>query len=225
MSFKPIANNNLYTEVINAIISAIATGELQSGEKIVEQTIANDMNISRAPIREAIRELSTQGILEYTPKKGATVAKLTKQTIMETYSLRGVLEGMALTLAIDHIDDEELKYLEKLSKAMTEDLEKQDIESFIGKDVEFHSFICKKSEHTKLQKLIDNFVLQTKLFMKMSKYNMLIRSTLSKEYGIHDEIVQCIREKNKEKAERAMRKHIINSGEVLVNYLMEREIV
>lgn len=64
-TFKPITNTNLYVEVINSIITAIATGELKSGEKIIEQTIATEMNISRAPIREAIRELAAQGIVEY----------------------------------------------------------------------------------------------------------------------------------------------------------------
>lgn len=78
-TFKPISNTNLYVEVINSIITAIATGELKSGEKIIEQTIATEMNISRAPIREAIRELAAQGIVEYIPKKGATVATLNKK--------------------------------------------------------------------------------------------------------------------------------------------------
>ena len=68
-TFKPISNTNLYVEVINSIITAIATGELKSGEKIIEQTIATEMNISRAPIREAIRELAAQGIVEYILKR------------------------------------------------------------------------------------------------------------------------------------------------------------
>ena len=65
MAFKPVNNSNLYVEVVNSIITAIATGELKAGEKIKEQQIADEMNISRAPIREAIRDLAAQGIVEY----------------------------------------------------------------------------------------------------------------------------------------------------------------
>ena len=121
-TFKPITNTNLYVEVINSIITAIATGELKSGEKIIEQTIATEMNISRAPIREAIRELAAQGIVEYIPKKGATVATLNKKSIEETYSLRALLEGMAVRLAIDNMTKEDIQTLTSLSKTMTESL-------------------------------------------------------------------------------------------------------
>ena len=221
MAFKPISNTNLYVEVINSIITAIATGELKSGEKIIEQTIANEMNISRAPIREAIRDLAAQGIVEYTPKKGATVATLNEKSISETYSLRALLEGMAVRLAIDNITDEEIEMLEKLSKEMTESLKKKEVEKFIENDVIFHNFICNKSNHSKLQKLIENFVLQTKLYMIMSKYNMLINSTLSLEYGVHDKLIGFMKQRDKENAEKEMRNHITTSGEVLLNYLSQ----
>lgn len=223
MAFKPVANTNLYVEVVNSIITAIATGELKSGEKIVEQTIANEMNISRAPIREAIRDLAAQGIVEYAPKKGATVATLNEKGIRETYSLRALLEGMAVSLALDNITDEEIEMLERLSKEMTESLKKNDVEHFIEKDVTFHSFICQKSNHSKLQKLIENFVLQTKLYMIMSKYNMLINSSLSIEYGVHDKLIGFMKIRDKENAEKEMRNHIMSSGEVLINYLLQRE--
>ena len=56
-------------------------------------------------------------------------------------------------------------------------------------DVKFHSIIWEKSNHTKLQKLIENFVLQTQLYMRMSKYNMLVDSNLPLEYGVHDRLI------------------------------------
>lgn len=223
MAFKPVNNSNLYVEVVNSIITAIATGELKAGEKIKEQQIADEMNISRAPIREAIRDLAAQGIVEYVPKKGATVATLNEKSIRETYSLRALLEGMAVHLAIENITDEEIKKMEDSSKEMTEKLKEKDVEAFIEKDVEFHNFICEKCNHSKLQKLIKTFVIQTRLFMIMSKYNMLINSSLSKEYGVHDKIIEKIKAKDKEGAEKEMRNHITTSGEVLINYLLERK--
>ena len=224
-AFKPVTNTNLYVEVINSILNAIATGYLKSGEKIVEQTIANEMNISRAPIREAIRELAAQGILEYTPKKGATVAVLTKKSIEETYSLRAILESTAVSLAINHITSDDLEKLKNLSKQMTTSLKKQDIETFIKDDVKFHSIIWEKSNHSKLQKLIENFVLQTQLYMRMSKYNMLVDSNLSLEYGVHDRLIQLIEKKDKKSAEEEMKNHILTSGNVLIKYLIKNLVI
>lgn len=224
-AFKPVINTNLYVEVINSILNAIATGYLKAGEKIVEQTIANEMNISRAPIREAIRELAAQGILEYAPKKGATVAVLTKKSIEETYSLRALLESTAVVLAIDYLTENDLKKLKELSKEMTLSLKKQDIETFIKYDVEFHNIICDRSNHTKLKKLIENFVLQTQLYMRMSKYNMLVDSNLSLEYGIHDKLIEFIEKKDKKSAEEEMKAHILSSGDVLIKYLIKNLII
>lgn len=220
--FKPVSNTNLYVEVINAIIKAIAMGELKSGEKIIEQNIAKEMEISRAPIREAIRELSAQGILEYTPKKGATVAEVNAKNIEEAYSLRALLEGMAIRLAIKNLSDDDINKMKELSKEMTQNLRQNNIEEFIEKDVQFHNLICEKSDHFKLQKLIRNFILQTKLYMIMSKYNMLINFELSMEYGVHDKLIKYIEEKNEKKAEEAMQQHILNSGQVLLNYIKKK---
>ncbi|MGL4653842.1 GntR family transcriptional regulator [Cetobacterium sp.] len=224
-AFKPINNTNLYVEVINSILNAIATGYLKAGEKIIEQTIANEMNISRAPIREAIRELAAQGILDYTPKKGATVAVLTKKSIEETYSLRAILESTAVVLAIDYFTNSDIKRLKELSKEMTTSLKKQDVETFIKYDMEFHSFICEKSNHIKLKKLIDNFVLQTQLYMRMSKYNMLVDSNLSLEYGVHEELIELIEKKDKKNSESEMKKHILTSGDVLIKYLIKNLVI
>jgi DNA-binding GntR family transcriptional regulator len=221
--FKPVANTNLYVEVINSIITAIATGELKAGEKIIEQNIATEMQISRAPIREAIRELAAQGILEYAPKRGATVAELTVKNIEEVYSLRATLESMAIGLAMKNFSKDDIEQMKKLSKEMTNDLKKQDIEKFIEKDVIFHNLICERSNHSKLQKLLENFILQTKLYMIMSKYKMLINLELSLEYGVHEGIIKSIEEKNSKLAEEEMKKHIINSGNVLINYILKND--
>lgn len=223
MAFKPVNNSNLYVKVVNSIITAIATGELKAGEKIKEQVIADEMKISRAPIREAIRELAAQGIVEYVPKKGATVATLSERSIRETYSLRALLEGMAVYLAIENITEDEIRDMEESSLEMTKNLKEENVEAFIAKDVEFHSFICEKCNHSKLQKLIKTFVIQTKLFMTMSKYNMLVTSTLFKEYGVHDNLIKRIKAKDKEGAEKEMRNHIITSGEALISYLLEKK--
>lgn len=220
--FKPAVGESLHIEVINSIITAIATGKLEPGEKIVEQSIAEQMKISRAPVREAIRELAVQGIVEYIPRKGATVTNLDLKNVEEVYSLRGCLEAMAVGLAVDKFNAKEIKNLESLSKKMTKSLKGNNIDEFIKCDVEFHSMLHLKSGHSKLQKLIDNLILQTRLYMLMSKHNLFIHSRLDLEYGVHDKIIDAIKIKDRVKAEEEMKKHIKNSGDTLIKYLQEK---
>ena len=223
--FKPAIVESLHTEVINSIITAIATGKLEPGEKIVEQSIAKQMKISRAPVREAIRELAAQGIVEYTPRKGATVTSLDLKNVDEAYSLRGCLEAMAVSLAVDKFNAKEIKGLESLSKKMTKALKEKNVDEFIKYDVEFHSIIHQKSNHSKLQKLMSSLILQTKLYMLMSKYSLLAHSSLDLEYGVHDKIVNAIKNRDKSEAEEEMKKHITNSGETLIRFLKEKEVI
>lgn len=218
-NFKPVSNDLLHNEVINAIIKAIACGEIRPGERIIEQNIAEQMQISRAPVREAIRELSAQDILEVTPRKGAYVAEVTVKSIEEAYSLRSVLEGMAVELSIKNLTTKEVEHLENLSKKMTEKLKENKIDDFMNYDVEFHSIINEKCNHLKLEKTIANLRLQTKLYMAMSKWQLLNNSALEMEYHAHDDIVDALKAKDGRKAKFEMEKHINFAGNTLIEIL------
>jgi len=106
---------------------------------------------------------------------------------------------------------------------MTKYLEQNDIDNFIRCDVEFHTLISTNSGHLKLEKLLQNLLLQTRLYMLMSKYNLLINSRLDLEYGVHDGIIREIQNKDKAGAEAEMKKHIHNSGENLIFFLQNKK--
>ncbi|MGE4284339.1 MAG: GntR family transcriptional regulator [Clostridia bacterium] len=218
-SFDPLKSNLLHMEVINAIINAIVSGEYKPGERIIEQNIAEQMQISRAPVREAIRELAAHDIIRFLPRKGAYVAPLEYKSIKESYSLRSCLEGLAAKLATNYLTQADLEQLQNYSKQMEQAVIDNDADSFIEGDLNFHNLICQISKHSKLLKMIEGVRLQTKLYMVMSKWNLVAHSQLNREKDAHEPILQAFMQKDGDEAERRMREHIVFSGDLLIEYL------
>jgi len=219
VTFKPPRNNLLHIEVINAIIDAIVSGKLKPGDHIVEQHIAQEMQISRAPVREAIRELAAQDILKLIPRKGAFVAPLDPKNIEGIYLLRSYLEGLAARLAVLRLTEADLNELYLLNYQMGEAAVKNNVNTFINLDLRFHDYICQHCDHSQLKRMIDGVQLQTKLFMNMSKWHLAAHSELHREMNAHQPLLEALRARNQDEAERRMREHIIMAGNLLLEYL------
>lgn len=221
--FNPPNSNLLHIEVINAIINAIVSGSLQPGDRIIEQHIAAEMQISRAPVREAIRELVAQDIIQFIPRKGAYIAPLNPKKIQEIYLLRSCLEGLAARLTVALLTEKDFNELCLLNLKMGEAILKNDAGAFIEYDLAFHELICQRSGYAQLIKMIDGVRIQTRLFMIMSKWNMVSHSQLNREMNAHQPILDAFRDRNQDEVEQRMRTHIITSGNLLLEYLAEDE--
>jgi DNA-binding GntR family transcriptional regulator len=217
--FNPPQSNLLHTEVINAIINAIVTGSLKPGDRIIEQRIAEEMQISRAPVREAIRELVAQDIIKFLPRKGAYISSMDTKSIQEIYLLRSCLEGLAARLAATRLTEAELNELCLLNLKMGEATLKNNADEFIKLDLAFHELICRRSEHVQLIKMIDGVRIQTRLYMIMSKWHLVAHSQLNREMNAHQPILDAFRGRDCEEAEKSMREHIDKSGNLLLEYL------
>lgn len=217
--FNPPKSKSLHKEVINAIIDAIVSGALKPGCRIIEQHIAEEMQISRAPVREAIRELAAQDIIKFIPRKGAYVASLDPNNIEKIYLLRSYLEGLAARLATGLFTETDLKELYMLTYQMGEAALNNNVNNFINLDLMFHDLICRRCEHAQLKKIIDGVHLQTRLFMNMSKWHLAAHSQLNREMNAHQPILEAFRARNHEEAEMKMREHIIMAGNLLLEHL------
>ncbi len=223
MTFKPMKNNLLHMDVVNEIIEAIVTGELKPGDRIIEQHIAEQMQISRAPVREAIRELVAQGIVRFLPRKGAYVAPLEPEEIRNVYLLRSRLEGLAAFIATPKLSTNDLQLLLQLSENMERATQNNDGKKFIDNDLKFHDRICQICENQYLQKMISGVRIQIQLFMKISKWNLVAHSQLTKESRTHQSIIQAFLKSDAVQAEQSMREHIISSGALLIEYIEENK--
>lgn len=146
-NYKPLGE-----VVFEYLRNAILAGELKPGERLMEVTLAEQLGVSRTPVREAIRKLEKESFVIMIPRKGAYVADLTKKDIMEVLEIRKELEGFAAALAAERMALSEKEALGKVVERFNESLINMDKKSMIECDNEFHSLIF---EATKNQRLIN----------------------------------------------------------------------
>jgi DNA-binding GntR family transcriptional regulator len=135
--FRPLRN-----DAYEALREAILVGRLRPGERVVEAEIARQMGISRGPIREALRQLEQEHLVEYHPRRGVVVAQLTREAVQDTYVVRAELDGFAARLSAVRITDEQLGQLDGLIAAMRRQAAAGDSARLLHTDVEFHRCIC-----------------------------------------------------------------------------------
>lgn len=140
--------------VFDYLRDAIMNGDLKPGERLMESTIADQLGVSRTPVREAIRKLEKEDFVTMVPRKGAYVSKLTPKDILDVLEVRRVLEGFATQLATARMSEMEIRELHKCHEKFERYLEKENIQGMIEKDREFHDMIFKATKNDKLNQLV-----------------------------------------------------------------------
>jgi len=150
--FKPVHDKtSLYVLVYEELKELIISGELRPGERLMEDQIARSMNISKTPVREAVRKLSEEGLVIHKRRKTLSVVDFTEQDIREILTLRAELEVIALRLAAPKITPEYLLDLEKRVDELREREKECDFHELRRIDIEhFHAFLVEKSENRRL---------------------------------------------------------------------------
>lgn len=157
-AINPAAGDNarqLGEAVADAIVNAVAQGLLQPGERIVEADLASQFNLSRVPIREAIKILQAQGILNVTPNRGARVALFEPRVIDQVFEVRIALERIAVRDAAKTYgqDPRQIDVLREVVLCMQRAAHWQDWVEFRKCDVDFHHEICRASGNEIVLKL------------------------------------------------------------------------
>ncbi|WP_106497965.1 GntR family transcriptional regulator [Lentibacillus sp. Marseille-P4043] len=197
---------SLHLQAYNIIKKGILEGDYQPSERVVEARMADKLGISRGPVREALRMLIQDGLLNYNDGF-VRVYQPTVQDVVEIFQCRESLETLAISLAIKHISDEEQKQLatnlKETSQAFANDKSME-----LGKlDQQFHDIIITASKNKQLMELLD--VIRTKIhYMRTSMVNGDFYPSFVEE---HERIYQILLEGNEEEAATIMKKHI-NKG-------------
>ncbi|MDN5352163.1 MAG: hypothetical protein PWQ12_1083 [Clostridiales bacterium] len=148
-NYKPLGE-----VVFEYLRNAILGGELKPGERLMEVTIADQLGVSRTPVREAIRKLEKENFVIMIPRKGAYVADLTKKDILEVLEIRKELEGFAAYLASERMTIEEKEALAKTMEQFNASMATMDKKSMIDNDNAFHSLIFKATKNQRLINII-----------------------------------------------------------------------
>jgi len=206
--------------VFESLREAIILGRLRPGERLMEIQMAEEMGVSRTPVREAIRKLELEGFVAMVPRKGAYVADISVKDIVDVFEIRAALEALAAGLAAERITADEMELLERslvqISKSSTGD----NINAIVAVDINFHDIIYQASRNQRLVQIITHLKEQIHRF-RMTSLSQPGRTKVALDE--HKIIVEAISDRNIELAQQLAREHIENAEQSLLNVLREEE--
>ena len=185
---------------------AILRGDLQPGERLMEMKLADQMGVSRTPVREAIRMLELDGLVVMTPRKGASVAQLSDRSLRDVLEVRRALEQLAGELACERMTKKDFDDLAEANRRFTEVIDSEDVTTVAEADEYFHSLIFKATGNEKLIQLVSQFREQMYRFRIEHIKDLPDRDILIRE---HQEIMQALRKRDVELTKKCIGDHIL----------------
>ena len=202
--------------VFNTLRDGILRGELEPGERLMEVHLARKLGVSRTPIREAIRKLELEGLVQMIPRKGAVVASITEEDLRDVLEVRKVLECLAVELACQKRTEQDMVELKDALEGFRREMHSRNPSKIAVRDVAFHDVIYRITDNRRLIQILNN--LREQMYRYRLEYikDEKKRMTLVSE---HMDIVSAIENRNAEAAKAAITLHIINQQATVLDNL------
>jgi DNA-binding GntR family transcriptional regulator len=188
----------------------IVSRNFPPGMKLSEQLLCNRWNVSRTPIREALRHLESEGFISSSKHKGFVVTSISMHDVEQIYTILMSLDGLAGRLATPTLagDPQKLQLLETLCEEMHELCGTRDVEGYMKKNLEFHSIIFRSSANDWIINILENLHSHTNRFILNALY---IPRRIEKSVQEHREILRCIEHGDGKGVEKAIAAHFSKS--------------
>lgn len=214
------ASGNASDTATEMIRNAILNGDLKPASRLGEFQLAEQLGISRTPVREALQRLSHEGLIELLPNRGASVRSYTQQELVDLYELRALLEGHAAKLAAAKLDDAALVEL-RLSCERFDALEPHaDVAELVAENTRFHHLVVDASASKLLQGMVEQ-VVKMPLVYKTYVWYSPDQKRASEYY--HHQITSALERRDGTRAELIMREHVLSARDVLLEHLRDDE--
>lgn len=209
-------NKSMREKVYDTLKQMIIDEVIKPGERIIETEYSNKFQISRTPIREAIRMLELEGLVESQTTGGVIVKTLTREEISEIYKIRIALESLIIEEIIKKINNQDIKKLEKVLKNTKKAFEVKDIEKVFSLFTEFNQILYDIASLPKVTGMINNINLYLKRFRKLSIDNP---SRKEEAFEDHVQILEAIKNKELSTAISINRMHLEKSMNFILSKL------
>ncbi len=200
---------SLRGKVFQSIRDDILKGKYEENEELRESTLGKELGVSRTPVREALRQLELEGLVKIIPNKGAYVTGITGKDVSDIYVIRSLLEGLCARWATEHITEEQIDKLEEIILLSEYHVnKKKELASQVTKlDGEFHEVLYEASNSRILEHVLSDFHNYVQSARKMS---VTKQDRAEKSIAEHKEILQAIKEKDADRAEKLANEHVMN---------------
>ena len=191
--------------VFENIRTAIQSGELRPGERLMEVQLAESLGVSRTPVREAIRKLEKAGLVIISPRRGVYVAEISLEDTENILEIRGCLEGKAAELAATRISREEQGALAACLKSFIFYMDNNQMKEALKKDVQFHCIIRQASRNQQLIQILEDLSEQVNRFRMVYLKNAAEAPSLPEE---HTKILNALDKRDPDETRRMMIAHM-----------------
>jgi DNA-binding GntR family transcriptional regulator len=204
-TFAPLEHQKAPTAVLAQIRQAILSGELEAGSQLREAHIAEEMGISRSPVREALSRLEEEGLVEKVPFKGAFVASVSPETIAEIAGIRTQLEPYAVSLTLARLTDADRKSLRRILDEFQRAAAGHDPVAEIERHLAFHRFFYDHSGNKTLRSLWEDWESKLRLFFIVDHEAFQNSRDVA---GVHEELMEIIQSGDHDRIRTAFTHHV-----------------
>ncbi len=206
--------------VFKTLRQSILMGELAPGQRLMEIQLANQLGVSRTPIREAMRKLELEGLVVMIPRKGAQVAKISQKGLYDVLEVRSALEDLAMELSCKRITEEELAQLRAAIESFKLAVKQKNISLIAQQDVALHDIIYAATKNDRLIAMLSN--LREQMYRYRVEYlkNASVHQSTIEE---HEALYSALSTHNIDAAKASMKNHIYNQVKT-VSRSIEREV-
>jgi len=201
--------NSLHGKVFYQLQNDILNGKYQPGDSLIETRLSEEMGVSRTPIREAIRQLELEELVQSIPNKGAIVTGISAQDVEDIYTIRMMIEGLAARWAAEKISLEEIEELREAVDLEEFYTQKNDTDHLIKFDTQFHEVIFKASKSKPLMHTLSTFHHYVQRARNLSFESP---GRAQKALEEHKAIFKAIQDRDADRAEKLTTEHVRNAG-------------
>ncbi|MCL7940376.1 GntR family transcriptional regulator [Halomonas sp. ATCH28] len=206
-----IQQRSLYLDVADRVRALIEQGDLAPGERISEKQLCERFGVSRTPLREALKVLASEGLIELLPNRGARVVRLTLKMVKDTYDLMGALEGLSGELACQNISDEGIRAIRVLHDEMLRHYHERNLPDYFRVNQRIHEGILAASANEVLQETYSNLNQRVKRVRYSKK---MTDDFWRKAVQDHEHMILALEARDGRRLGQILRDHLCNKLEV-----------
>ena len=215
-----IPRQSLTSAVAEKLREQIIRGEIPEGAQLRQDAIANQYQVSRIPVREALRQLDAEGLITIVPNRGAVVPSLSGRDVEELFTIRALLEPEVLKLSIPELTAEDLAKAEAILRKYVNELRREEHVSAWGRmNWDFHSILYSRANRPHMMNIIRNVNASGERYTRLQLY---LTHGMKRANREHHEILELCRGRDVEGACALLREHILHAGQSLKQVLAEQ---
>lgn len=214
-AIQKVKRLSLAVEAAQILRMYLIDGKLAPGTRLIEGDLALDLGVSRGTVREAMRILEGEGLIELLPGHGTRVARLSEQDISEVYSLRSLLEQEAVRRLAAGATLDDIAALDGALATMFEVADRGDAQALIDSDMQFHELLWELAGHRRLAQVLEGLLSQIRVYLAINTHAY---DDLSAGVADHQGILDAIRAGAGDLAATRMAAHLADASDVVVDY-------